>query len=229
MSDLTNQKKIIKLIATELGAMDKVLDSRINRAHFIDSLGSRESKILSKIFELAVDYFQNSGGSLLTHEVFNARVADSNLTNEQKSDFVSVWMDIHKEEPTIDDLYHTITEIKHEYASKLLEGALSNLQENLLDKGIKPATNSMIAELNAVYDQFIEIDTERTRFDITERATKFEEEYLYRKQNKDKFTGVPSGIPDIDEETGGFMPGQLIVWLAPTGGGTITYPLPKPL
>jgi replicative DNA helicase len=219
MTDLLNIQKIIKLIITNTNLMDRLLENHITSRHFVDAQGSRDSKIISKIFELALEYFQSSNGSLLTNDVFNARVAEANIKDEFKTDILALWMDIQKCQASNDDFHYLITDLKEQYSRKQLDAALSSLQKDLIESDIKTSVVNMMSALEGVYSQFDSLGIHRTKFDISTRAAAFEEEYLYRMQNKDKFKGITSGIPDIDQKTFGWQNGQLNVFLAPSAGG----------
>lgn len=219
MNDKFFEKKLLKLAVTERGYLDKILEHRISANHFIDNEESRQSKILSKIFTMAVDYHLNSSGSLLTDEVFTAKINDSKIKEDLKSDVISEWMDIHSQIVSIDDFHQLAEQIKQSYATKLLNNTLANLQTNLTTEGLKNAVSKMQSELDLVSDQFFNFDADRKTFDITENSSAFAAEYMRRYLDRDKFTGITCGLPEIDNKTFGWFPGQVVVILAPTAGG----------
>ena len=219
MIDTSVYKKILKLILTEKGLIDRLLGSHISPKHFIDEDESRESKILSKIFSMVTNYHRESSGSMMTSDVFNSRVEALSIKDNSKADVISAWIDIQGQKCVIDDYHQLLSEIKQAHAEKLLDVALSELQNNLSEKGVKNSVEEMQSALEEVHEQFSEFGLEKTEFDITTRADDFAKEYLKRIKNKDKYSGIMSGVPDIDEKTMGWMGGQLIVFLGPTSGG----------
>jgi len=54
---------------------------------------------------------------------------------------------------------------------------------------------------------------------LSESAEYFKEEYTKRVQQPELFHGIPCGLENIDKRTFGFLPGQIIVFLAPSSGG----------
>jgi replicative DNA helicase len=216
---MNTYKKILKLALTEKGILDKLINARVTTDHFLDAKDSRESKILSKIFSMSCKYHEESSGSLLTYDVFNKRINESNIKDALKSDVISCWIDVQEQKCNTDDYYQLLQEIKHLHAEKLLDCSLTSLQNNLTEKGLKDSIEEMQAALDEIHGEFSEFSIERTTFNITERADDFAKEYLKRIKNADKFGGIMSGIPSIDEKTMGWFPGQLIVFLGPTAGG----------
>ena len=219
MSDFSICKKILYLAIHQDGIVDRILNDRITPDHFIDAAKSRESKILSRIFKLVVDYFEKSSGSLMSDEVFHDKIENTNMDSKLQKDVIAEWISIKEHEATNDDLFHLLEQIKQDYASRLLDESLSKLQDNLVNKGLSESVAQMQIDLDKIHNEFVSIQTERIKLDITERADQFAEEYMYRFRNKDKFQGIPSGILDIDEQSFGWMPAQLVVFLAPTAGG----------
>lgn len=219
MINLDTQKKILFLVITQTGALDKVLAERVGPEHFVDINESKESKILSKIFKLVCDYYISSSGSLVTNEVFTNIINNSQIKPGLKTEIIETWLEIKKFPTDQNDLHFLVQELKENRASMLLDDAISKLQTNLSEKDLKEAVISLQSDLDTVTYEFESIDTERTNFDILKRADAFAKEYMHRLNNIDSFKGIPCGIPDIDEQTLGWYPGQLVVFVAPTSGG----------
>jgi replicative DNA helicase len=218
MSELKNTKKIVKLCLDTPECIDQFSASKITPDHLIDQAESRESKILSKIYNLVQQYFVSSGGSGLTDEVFNDRIAGASIKEQLKADIIAQWVELKGVKVRKDDLHHLVEECKSDYANKKLNESLSNLREDLTEKGIQESIQRLQRSLEVVNQEFIALDTEKTNFDLRTRGRQFIEEYLARFVNKD-FDGIPSGIDSLDEKTGGWFPNQLNVFVAPTSGG----------
>ena len=213
------EKKILKLAISDRGVIDRLLEQKISTEHFHDASKTKESKILANIYSMAITYSAESSGSLLTNEVFTSKINELSASDDLKSDILSEWMEIQKCVSSQDDLHQLLQELKTNHASKLLDLELSNLQQNLKESGLKDSVYKFQLGLDKINNEFTVYDTEKKIIDISTRADDFAAEYNIRFNNKDKYTGITFGIPDIDEKTFGIFPGQIIVLLAPSSGG----------
>ena len=213
------EKKILKLAISDRGVIDRLLEQKISKEHFHDASKTKESKILANIYSMAITYSAESSGSLLTNEVFTSKINELSASDDLKSDILSEWMEIQKCVSSQDDLHQLLQELKTNHASKLLDLELSNLQQNLKESGLKDSVYKFQLGLDKINNEFTVYDTEKKIIDISTRADDFAAEYNIRFNNKDKYTGITFGIPDIDEKTFGIFPGQIIVLLAPSSGG----------
>jgi hypothetical protein len=73
--------------------------------------------------------------------------------------------------------------------------------------------------LELIQEQKNEIGADRHSFDITQSANFFKEEYDKRINHPELFKGINCGISNIDSMTFGWLPGQIVVFLAPSSGG----------
>ena len=213
------EKKILKLAISEKRIIDKLLEQKITKEHFHDSIKSKNSKILANIYSLAVNYSVESSGSLLTSDVFTSKINELNVADDIKSDILAEWMDVQKMSVAADDFHQLLQEIKTNHASKLLDLELLDLQQNLKGSGLKEAVSKFQLGLEKINNEFSVYDTEKKVIDISKRAEEFATEYDLRFANKDKYKGITFGTPDIDEKTFGIFPGQVVVLLAPSSGG----------
>ena len=96
-----------------------------------------------------------------------------------------------------------LTQVSANYDDGKLDSSLE-----ILSKGLETISN----EKN-------EIAADRHNFDANQSSTFFKEEYDKRFFQPELFKGINSGLSNIDSKTFGWLPGQIIVFLAPSSGG----------
>jgi replicative DNA helicase len=84
---------------------------------------------------------------------------------------------------------------------------------------IKGAIVNILDCVNKMNDEQDEFHKEKESFDMSQASEFFMKEYDEMLENPEMFKGITCGLSQIDQKTFGFFPTQLIVFLAPTGGG----------
>jgi replicative DNA helicase len=96
---------------------------------------------------------------------------------------------------------------------------VDSMSEHVKSDQIKESINVITDYLNSMYEEQDEFKNDKVAFDMAEAHEFFLEEYDERAANMDLFKGIHCGLSQIDSKTLGFMPSQLIVFLAPSSGG----------
>jgi len=209
----------LRHLTTSAKAVDRMLACNITADHFqFVQEGSKVSHH-SKLFGLLRDYYEKSGGSLMTQLVLENRLIEEQVKDKSRGKYITLWAKLEEIDVDENDLYEIITQLKDRYCMKLMNEMFKDAHEYLIDKGIEECLSMCQERLETIRDMKSEFIVDKQSLDISEAAPYFKEEFEKRANHPDKFRGIPCGLPQIDDVTLGWMPGQLIVLLAPSSGG----------
>lgn len=209
---------LLKHISSDAKSMDQALRKGICEYHFAVNDGTNIS-FNGKMFSLMKEYFTESGGLLFTDLVLDNALISKNAKDKVKSVFVSLWAEIQDTDIDLNDFHAVIMSIKRNYALKLMSEMFQTGKEVLSDNGINDTIEVMRDYISNISNEMLDYPNEKREFDIAQISSYFQEEYEKRIQYPELYRGIECGLSMIDSHTFGWMPEQLIVLLAPTGGG----------
>jgi hypothetical protein len=132
---------------------------------------------------------------------------------------MTLWADIESIDTDPNNLHEVIHQIKNRHCLRILKDMFADGLNELETTGVSGAVNIIQEKLEKINEQMNEFASDIHNIDVSESAEYFKEEYIKRVQQPELFHGIPCGLENIDKRTFGFLPGQIIVFLAPSSGG----------
>ena len=204
-------------------AMDKFLARGIKEEHF--SFKDEKQKICytKEIFKLILDYWNKSGGSLFTEYTFELSLLELNHSEKIKSNFMIYWSEIITYDIDENDIYSVISQLKDRRSLVLLSEMLDDGEKKLVTDGLKASISVFEKYLDTINNEMSDFSSDIQNIDVSQSAEYFEAEYTKRINQPELFQGIPCGLENIDSRTFGWLPGQIIVFLAPSSGGKSVF------
>ena len=203
--------------------MEKLLARGVKLDHFTHIAPNDRQSFTQGLFKLVTDYWESSGGSLFTSYVLESKFLEYNVSDKIKAKLLNVWTEVLEIETDDNNFHEIITQLKNKQCLRLMSEMmtesntqLSNPSEN---KGISSAVNVIMDKLDLIQAEMNETHTDIQNFDVSKSANFFNEEYSKRLNHPELFRGINCGISNLDEKTFGWLPGQIVVFLAPSSGG----------
>ena len=204
-------------------SMEKLLARNVNSGHFTYIAPGDKQSYTQAIFELISEYWTVSGGSLFTSYVLESKFLEYNVSDKVKAKILNVWTEILDAEIDDNNFHEILTQLKNKQCLRLISemmtesnNQLSNPSEN---KGISNAVNVIMGKLDEIQAEMNETHTDIQTFDVAQSSDFFNQEYNKRLNHPELFRGINCGISNLDEKTFGWLPGQIVVFLAPSSGG----------
>ncbi len=164
-------------------------------------------------------YWKSSGGSLLTSFVLESKLNEKKAKEKVRSKLLKIWADVEDMEVDDNDFHEIISTLKNKRCHHILTDMLSDINENYSDGGTDYAVKIIQENLDKIQVEKSEFGADRHNFDVFESSNFFKEEYDKRINHPELFKGINCGLSNIDSKTFGWLPGQIIVFLAPSSGG----------
>ena len=204
-------------------AMDKFLARGIKEDHF-SFIGEKGTIYYTKeLFKLILTYWNNSGGSLFTEYTLEYALANSKYNDNVRSNFMIYWSEVVDYDIDDNDLYSVCSQLKDRKCLTLLGEMLEDGSEKLSSEGIKSSIATIEKHLDVINNEMSEFSSDIQNLDVSQSAEYFESEYNKRIDHPELFQGIPCGLENIDSRTFGWLPGQIIVFLAPSSGGKSVF------
>jgi replicative DNA helicase len=200
-------------------AYDKFQEKSITNKHFISVDQHLQKSFTRALFNMVNSYYKNNDVSSFTSFVFQSKILSNNLDESTRAKFMILWEEIQDCEIINDDLPEIINELKNRHALRLIKDMVSDVHTNLTSKDIQETYQSLHTFMDSIDHEIHNRGADVHVLDISDSAEFFETEYRKRVQHPELFKGIPCGIKDLDSKTFGFLPGQIIVFLAPSSGG----------
>ena len=200
-------------------AMDKIEARKITEDHFVFVEDGAKNSYTKALFILARNYWRDSGGSLLTQNVLEAKMIESSMKDKSREKFLTLWANIDDFDVDDNDLYEFISQLKNRHCLRIINNLFKEGATTLTEDGIPETLQVIQKHVDAVHEQINEIGGDIERLDISNSHDYFQEEYQKRIDKPELFRGIPCGLDEIDSKTFGWLPGQIIVFLAPSSGG----------
>lgn len=203
--------------------MEKLLARNIKLEHFTHVAQGDKQSFTQGLFKLVLDYWESSGGSLFTSYVLESKFLEYNVSDKIKAKILNIWTEILDADTDDNNFHEIVTQLKNKQCLRLLSemmtesnNKLSNPSENT---GISEAVNVIMGKLDHIQSEMNETHTDIQNFDVSQSADFFNLEYNKRLNHPEQFRGINCGISNLDEKTFGWLPGQIVVFLAPSSGG----------
>ena len=206
-------------ITRSVKSMDKILARGITKEHFDHKDENEEQSFTKGLFQLALGYWKSSGGSLLTSFVLESKLNEKKAKEKVRSKLLKIWADVEDMEVDDNDFHEIISTLKNKRCHHILTDMLSDINENYSDGGTDYAVKIIQENLDKIQVEKSEFGADRHNFDVFESSNFFKEEYDKRINHPELFKGINCGLSNIDSKTFGWLPGQIIVFLAPSSGG----------
>ena len=200
-------------------AMDKLHARRMSADHFVFVEEEAKHSYTKALFTLAETYWKESGGSMLTQNVLEAKMIQSSMKDKSRAQFIKLWAEIEDFEVDDNDFHELLTQLKDRYCMRKMNELFRDGAAKLTEDGVKEALTTIQEHMDGINDQLNEVGGDIERLDISQAADYFMQEYDKRINQPELYRGIPCGLEEIDSKTFGWLPGQIIVFLAPSSGG----------
>jgi len=210
---------VLAHITSNVKSMDKLVARSVADDHFDFVEEDEKSSYTKAMFKLAKSYFEESGGALLSSYVIESKLDERGTKPRIKGKFLAFWEEIQSLEIDDNDFFELVTDLKHRRSLKLLTKMFTDGHNTLTTEGLDKSIKVIQDGLDLIQTEMNELGADRHSFDITESTDFFNDEYNKRIDHPELFKGIHCGISNIDSKTFGWLPGQIIVFLAPSSGG----------
>jgi hypothetical protein len=133
------------------------------------------------------------------------------------------WQEVEDYDVNENDLHSVVSQLKDKKCLSLLGEMLTDGNEKLSSEGLKSSIASIEKHLDIINNEMAEFSADIQTLDVSESAEYFAAEYSKRIDHPELFQGIPCGLENIDSRTFGWLPGQIIVFLAPSSGGKSVF------
>jgi len=200
-------------------SMDKLLSKNITKDHFNYIAESETVSYTKGIFDLILKYYELSGGSLFTSYVLGQKLNDPKVKERSKAKVLTLWEEIENTEVNENDFHEVLSQIKERRCYNILTDMLDESHASFTQQDIKSTVNVIRDNLDKIQEELSEFGADRHSFDVTQSGDFFRSEYDKRINHPELFKGIECGVSNIDTKTFGWLPGQIVVFLAPSSGG----------
>jgi replicative DNA helicase len=201
-------------------AMLKAQMMGISVDHFIHTDEGNEMSYTRNLYGVIDDYFDRSGGSLVTPTVLDLRMIEKGVRGKHRAKFVTLWEQVQEEDYDENELYELLMQLKQAKALRVLTEMFTGGHSTLVKDGIEKCAEYVVEKAN---EALAEIDNNimdgRQSIDFADSSDYFQDEYAKRRDHPELYRGIMCGVDAIDKRTFGWLPGQMIVLLAPSSGG----------
>jgi replicative DNA helicase len=199
--------------------MDKALARQITKDHFVHVEPNDTSSYTQKMYDFIMKYWERSGGSLLTGFVLESSLNESNIKDFTRRKYISLWDEIENFDFNENDFHEVTTLLKKNKGLRTLTKTFESSNSLLANGDLSKTVEAIQKDLDDIQEELSEKFSEIQNFDVSNSADFFKSEYEKRLTQPELFKGIECGISNIDSKTFGWMPGQIIVFLAPSSGG----------
>lgn len=211
--------KMLNCIVNHDTALDVANEKSLKDYHFLSKEPNFDIPLTGKLYKLALEYSESSGGCKLTESVLQGLLIQKGVKDKTQKAFMHLWDRVQEEESSLDELHHFISLMKDRYCVKLQAAMFDEVTECVNSDQIDKSINILSNYVNVMREEKDDFAKDKVAFNMAEAPDFFFKEYDDRAMNMDLYKGIYSGFKDIDLKTFGWMPSQLIVLLAPSSGG----------
>lgn len=219
ISQLALEHKILKNIIDDDKAMDIVNERGITDNHFIVKAPGTSVSITGRLFRVCQEYYRDSGGFRVTEDILSNILIQKNVSKEAINKILGVWYDILEEETDINEVPYLAQLLKDRYCVQLQSEMIDKITPLVENDQVQESIETMNTYLNIMYEERDDEKNQKKYFDMSDAKNFFLQEYDERVINQEYYRGVYCGLSQIDSQTFGFQPAQLITVLGPTSGG----------
>ena len=200
-------------------ALDKFNSRQMTDSVFVHIDSGDKVCYTNFLFKNILEYWKNSGGSLYTTLVLESFFLSKNIPEKHKMKLLNLWDEIQNTDVDENEFYEITSQLKNKHCFRLLTETFKESNDKLSGQNLEEAIKVLQDGITTINDELYEISNEKQNFDISQSSSFFEEEYNKRLYHPELFKGIECGISNIDEKTFGWLPGQIVVFLAPSSGG----------
>jgi replicative DNA helicase len=209
---------VLAHITKSVKSLDKTLSRQITDDHFCFIEENEKSCYTKALFKLIKKYSEECGG-LLTTFVLESKLNEINAKPKIKGNFFALWEEIQAIDIDENDLHELLSLFKHRRSLRLMSKMFTEGMETLSENGLDDSLKKIQQNLEEIHNEKSETGADRHNFDVIESSDYFLNEYNKRIDHPELFKGISCGLGNIDTKTFGWMPGQIVVFMAPSSGG----------
>jgi replicative DNA helicase len=200
-------------------SIDLFLERKITAEHFTYVSDGESVSYTQGLFNMIVKYYEQSGGSLFTSYILDQKLKNKKVKESSKAKLLTLWEDIENTDVDDNNLYEVLQQLKNRRCNALLSEMLTDSYNSIASQDIKTTLSVIQDNVDKIQDELSEFGADRHAFDVTQSGDFFKDEYEKRIKHPELFKGIDCGVSNIDSKTFGWLPGQIIVFLAPSSGG----------
>lgn len=200
-------------------SLDRFLERKVTSEHFSYVSESGSVSLTQGLFNMIVKYYEQSGGSLFTSYVLDQKLKNKKVKESSKAKLLTLWEEIENTDVDENDLFEIIQQLKNRRCNSILSDMLTESYNSFASQDIKSTLNVIQENVDKIQEEMSEFGADRHSFDVTQSGDFFKDEYEKRVKHPELFKGIDCGVSNIDSKTFGWLPGQIIVFLAPSSGG----------
>lgn len=219
LSNYELETLVLAHITSSTKSMDKLLSRGVTKEHFDYQGDSDKISFTNSLFQLILGYWNESGGNLFTNLVFESKLDQYKVSEKIRYKLLSLWTEIKDLDIDENDFYELISKLKNKRVHKLVTNMLVDIDAKYDVEDLGSVVGVINDSLDNIQNELNELGGEKQNFDITQSASFFKDEYDKRLLHPELYKGINCGLANIDEKTFGWMPGQIVVFLAPSSGG----------
>lgn len=204
-------------------ALPKSEEVQVGEDHIYAVEEGSKSSYTKRIFQAVKTYAAESDGALCTTYVFETRMANVKMPDEHLQKFMKIWNDIQESEYDENDLPAIIAELKQNRAMHMTRQCVTEGESVFINQGMTPWLDHQALFHDKIRAELSTVKSINKRFNYADSEKIFDEFYGDRRDNPEKYRGIPTGIAEIDEAWGGMQAGQLYTIIGPTGGGKSVF------
>ena len=209
----------LSAITKSTKCIDKALTRQITKDHFVQIEPNDASSYTQKMYDFIMKYWEKSGGSLLTGFVLESSLNESNIKDYTRRKYITLWDEIENFDFDENDFHEVCSLLKKNKGLRTLTKTFESSNSLLANGDLSKTVDNIQKDLDSIQDELSEKFSDIQNFDVSNSADFFKNEYEKRLTQPELFKGIECGISNIDSKTFGWMPGQIIVFLAPSSGG----------
>ena len=117
-------------------AYDKLLSRSITKEHFIHIPEGFEKSYTRALFNMALKYWKDSGGSLFTQYVLESHLKEKNAKPKDSAQLVLTLQSALDLEVDFNDLHEVLTQLKNRHCLRLMTEMFNQGHETLSNQGL---------------------------------------------------------------------------------------------
>jgi len=209
----------LSAITKSTRCMDKALLRNLSLDHFVFQEQNEKLSYTKSLFALIQQYWEESKGSLVTSFVLESKLNEHKVKEIDRRKLVSLWDEIENSDCDENDFFEVISQLKKFAGLRNLTIAFEETNEYLSEGNLKKTIETIQDKIDIIQADITDSFNDKQNFDVSDSADFFKNEYQKRLTQPELYKGIECGISNIDSKTFGWMPGQIIVFLAPSSGG----------
>lgn len=213
------EQKLLHAITNHDGAIELLEEHGVEEYHFLTKEPGDSVSINGKIYTMCKNYAKKSGGYKVTETIFNGLLIEKGVPQNLQDKFYNVWCIIQNEDTSVDDVPFLIQKIKDKYCVEMQSEMIQKITDHVKNDQVKESVSVITEYVHKMAEEQDEFKGLKKSFDMSLAKEFFWKEFDERVANPNLSKGITCGIPELDNITLGWFPSQLILLLAPTGGG----------